>query len=92
MPYKKSHPGLDEAMSQVKLDEFMAGAPTRFEEPPVRRWPTVVLVAAVAFTAAVVTGALAAGWVTGWDIVAVTAVTAGAVTVLFRLDPERRRP
>lgn len=48
MPYKKTHPGLDEAMSQEALDRFMAGA-TEWEEAPPRPWPLALVDAARAW-------------------------------------------
>ena len=92
MPYKKTHPGLDEAMSDEALDRFMAGAPSELVEPPPRSpWPLVATVATVVFTVGLVMGILLAGIITVLDILAVAGVAAGAVTVLCRLDVASRR-
>lgn len=92
MPYKKTHPGLDETMSQEALDRFMAGAPTEMVEAPRQAWPTVATVTTVVVQVAVVLVILVPDPVTVADGVAVLAVTAVSGAVLWWLDqPGRRR-
>lgn len=91
MPVKKTHPGLDEAMSDEALEAFMDGAPTWVTEPARSLWPVTAYVSILALTVGLILGILLADLVTALDVIAVAVVTAGAVTVLLRLDQPGRR-
>lgn len=78
MAYKKTHPGLDQVLTDEALRSFMQSPSV--DGVPERRWPTVVLVALAANTVGLVVGKAVAPTVS-WVQVAliVVAVVSGAV-------------
>jgi hypothetical protein len=81
--YKKTHPGLDEVLTDEALDAFIWGPYDDLEGPPVRLWPRFLTVAAVCLTTGVVAGVLVAPFVTWVHVVlTVSAVAVAAVSVV----------
>ena len=87
-------PGLDEVMSDQKLEAFTGGHPPVLEEPPRRMWPAFLLSCSIASVVSVVIGILIADYVTVLQVLFVVAciVSAVAAVVWFeRRDTERSR-
>lgn len=88
-------PGLDEVMSESTLEAFTGGEPPVLEEPPPRKWPTVVLTAGIASVVSMVIGILIAGFVTVLQVLFVDACLIGAVAAVVwfeHRDGKRGRP
>jgi hypothetical protein len=77
MPYKKTHPGLDEVLTDEALRAFME--PPTVDGVPERRWPVFVLIAVAANTIGLIVGKTIAPTVS-WAQLAllVVAVASGA--------------
>lgn len=85
MPYRKTHPGLDQVMTDEALDAFIDGVPLALEEPPVLRlWPAVLLAALSAAGIGLIVGLALGPYVVFWPCAGVVVgVTAGAIAYVL---------
>lgn len=86
MPYRRSHPGLDQVLDVEALDAFIDSVPLALEEPPPRLWPTVLAVAASASAVGFLAGIAAAGYVSFWLALAVILILTAGCAVAAVVD------
>ncbi len=90
MPYKKTHPGLDQVLTDEALDEFINGVPLALEEPPPRVWPNVILAALVGAALGIVAG-FSIARAADWRAAVLAVVVLGGVAVAVVWSERRGR-
>ena len=87
MPTKKTHPGLDEVVTDAEVDRFITGdtEPT-FIEAPERRWPVTAFGAVVAATVGVLAGFAVAPFLSVLQLFIIIGLGVGTAAAILTVE------
>lgn len=87
MAYKKTHPGLDQVVTDEAIEAFTAGTePTLIEAPERRRWPVTVLTVVVTAAAGILTGFAAHEYLSAFQVMIIVGLGLGTAAAFFTVE------